>query len=178
MTGSSPTGWYVGGLAIVVGLFLVRYARNMVVSAVVVIGLGITLNGSNFATPAVAACSPDESSLLQGDLRVEGGSLTSAELPVLTVTNGTTTLTARWGMPTTDGVDTVVSFAVTDIAPGDWSLEITESESTSFNLSGASWPLVVNSSRLLTGGPFNATTASPQHISVSGVRITITVSRS
>ena len=40
MTGSSPTEWYVSGLAIVVGLLLLRYARNMVVSVVVVIEIG------------------------------------------------------------------------------------------------------------------------------------------
>jgi hypothetical protein len=177
-TGSSLSFWIAGGLLIFAGLYILRYSRQIVMSLVVCVALGVVVDSHHFAEPAAAACSPDESSLLQGELRVEGGILRSSEFPLLTVTNGTSVLTARWGVPTTDGSDTVVSFAVPDITPGNWSVELTEGDATSFNLSSSSWSLVVNSSRLLTGGPFNATTSTPHHVSATGAQLSISVTRS
>jgi hypothetical protein len=176
-TGSSLSFWIVGGLLIFAGLCILRYSRQIMMSLVVCVALGVVVDSHHFAGPAAAACSPDESSLLQGELRVESGLLRSSEFPLLTVTNGTSVLTAQWGVPTTDGSDTVVAFAVPDITPGNWSVEITESDATSFNLSSSSWPLVVNSSRLLTGGPFNATTSNPHRVPATGVQLSINVTR-
>lgn len=177
-TGGSLTVWLVGSLLVCGGVYLVRHSRHLVVTALVVLMMSLAMMANYSVAPAVAACSPDNSSLLRGELRVEGGSLSSSELPLMTVTNATTTITARWGTPESQGADTVVGFAFSDITPGEWSLEFTESDVTALNLSHSSWPLVVNSSRLLTGGPLNATTASPQYIPAGGVRLTISVVRS
>lgn len=178
-TGSSALVWLVAGLTVCsAGVVMLRWSRSAAVLLLPCLFLAALTTSDSLQKPVSAACSPAPSSILQGQLRIIGGTVSSAELPVVVATNGTTTVTAVWGMPEHVGSDVVVPFALPNLTPGDWSLDITESPSTSFEFSDSDLSFVVNSSRMLTGGPFNASTSEPISVAATGRSFEIAVTRS
>jgi len=179
ITGSSEFAWIIGGvLFLAAGVVLVRWSR--VVSAFVLpcIFLAALTTADSVQRSADAQCSPAPSSILQGQLRIVGGVVTSNELPDVVASNGTTSVTATWGTPESSGSDVIVAFAFPNLSPGDWSIDVTESPLTSFEFASSDLSLVVNSSRMLTGGPFNASTSTPINVPASGLTFEIAVTQS
>ena len=178
-TGSSAYFLLAAGfLLVMTGLLLKQSGRTLIsgVTLLAVLALLIPFDGTT--APVSALCSPKPSSLLHGQLRVIGGSINQRELPVMTATSGALVVTALWDIPTKSGTDVVVSFTFPKIIAGDWTVEINESPFTAFEFSNSDVPFVVNSSRMLTGGPFNASTATPVHVSESGLSFEFAVTRS
>ena len=178
-TGGSVAFWLFAGLVVfTIGLLTLRSSRALVIN-VIIIGCFIASVGFDAnQQSANALCSPMPSSLIQGQLRVVSGTVSSAELPVATATSGQTVITALWGEPEQSGSDVVIAFAFPGVTAGDWMFDITESSQTAFEFLSSDLSLVVNSSRMLTGGPFNASSASPISVAASGLSFEIAVTRS
>lgn len=179
VTGASPLLWICAGVGVlVIGIVARRGSRVLSASLILVASLAACVSVDATQQPASAICSPDATSLVQGSIRVLSGTLRATEVPTLTASNGAQVLTAMWGAPSADGSDVVIPFAFHGIRSGEWTFEITESDATAFEFSHSDISFVVNSSRMLTGGPFNASTPSMVSVSTSGLQFEIAVTRS
>lgn len=179
ITGGAGLTWVIGGFVLLIAGFALIRINRVVKTCVVAVLLLVGLSTSDaIHREAGALCSPASSSILQGSLRVIGGTIQANELPVVTATDGSSTITALWGSPESAGPDVVVAFAFPHLTPGIWTIELTESPLTSFEFASSTESFVVNSSRMLTGGPFNLTTVSPLTVTPSGLSVEISVTRS
>ena len=178
-TGGAPVAWISGGLVVlIVGLVLAWRGRAIAAVGLPLLFLAALSTSDSFQRPANALCSPDSSSILQGQLRIVSGVLDSHEVPVAVATNGTTSVTAKWGEPEVSGSDVLVAFAFPNVSPGQWSIDLTESPMTSFEFASSDLSIVVNSSRMLTGGPLNVSTSAPITVPSTGRHFEIAVTRS
>ena len=178
-TGGAPIAWIAGGFVVlVVGAILMWRSRAIAAVGLPLLFLAALSTSDSFQRPANALCSPVPSSILQGQLRIVGGVLGSHEVPVAVATNGTKSVTAQWGKPEVSGSDVLVAFAFPNVSPGQWSIDLTESSLTSFEFVSSDLSIVVNSSRMLTGGPFNVSTSAPITVTSTGRHFEISVTRS
>lgn len=173
-TGSSVGLFVTAGLGLLVaGTLVLRFARLRLATLAMVLVAGFLVVQGPHAAPARAACEPAPSGLISGTFTFSGSTNSAADLPTITATDGTTTLTATWGAPQSDGVDTNVPFAFVNATPGQWSFEVNQTGTTDLEFYASSLNFSINSSPMLTGGPFNATTSA---LSVPAGGLTFTFS--
>lgn len=166
----------VGLSSVLVGLALWRLpiVRAFGVLALV---LGATVTVQSSHSPAAsAACTPTNNSLISGTFSFVGFEAHEADLPTITATAGTNTITALWGTPTFNGSDTEVSFFFPGAGAGSWSFSVNQTGTTPLEFMDSTLPFSVNSSPMLTGGPFDASTSSPTTVDVTPLNFTFRVS--
>ena len=105
-----------------------------------------------------------------------GHQATAGDLPQLNASNGVSTITATWGPLMWNGNDTEVSFSFPDATAGSWTYSVIQTAATPLEFFDSSLGFSVNSSPMLTGGPFDATTTSASTVTTSPVSFTFRVS--
>ena len=165
------------GLSLVAtGLLLWRWP---VARAIAVVAL---LSGTTLLLPghqhdeARAACPPGSSSLISGTFTFVGYAAVAGDLPQLTASNGVSTITATWGPLMWNGNDTEVSFSFPDATAGSWTYSVIQTGATPLEFFDSSLGFSINSSPMLTGGPFDAVTTSASTVTTSPVTFTFRVS--
>ena len=98
------------------------------------------------------------------------------DLPQLNASNGVSTITATWGPLMWNGNDTEVSFSFLDATAGSWTYSVIQTGATPLEFFDSSLGFSVNSSPMLTGGPFDATTTSASTVTTNPVSFTFRVS--
>ena len=165
----------IGLSSILAGLVLWRlpFARTVGVVALV---LGATLAvQSSPSAPASAACMSTNTTLISGTFSFVGFEAAPSDLPIITATDGGTTITALWGAPTFNGNDTVVPFSFPAAGAGSWIFSVNQTGNTPLEYFDSTLDFSVNSSPMLTGGPFDAATTTATTVGSSPLTFTFRV---
>ena len=162
----------IGVSLVATGLVLWRWPVARAIAVVALLGGATLLLPGHQQDRARAACPPDSSSLISGTLTFVGYEATAGDLPQLTASNGVSTTTATWGLLTWNASDTEVSFSFPDATAGSWNFAISQTGTTPLEFFDSSLDFSVNSSPMLTGGPFDAATTSA--VNVVGAPVTVT----
>lgn len=166
------------GLALIAaGVVALRFSRLRVATLALLLVTGFFVAQGPHTTAASASCGTVPTGLISGTFTFSGSTNTADDLPTLTATDGTTTLTALWGTPQSDGQDTNVPFAFTAATPGQWSFDVIQTASTDLEFYASSLNFSIDSSPLLTGGPFNASTSAIT-VPAEGLSFTFSVTAS
>lgn len=166
----------VGLSAVLAGLALWRLPIVRAFGALALV-FGATLAVQSSHSPAAtAACMPTNNSLISGTFSFVGYDANAADLPTITATDGTNTITALWGTPAFNGNDTVVTFSFPAAGAGSWNFSVNQTGTTPLEFMDSTLPFSVNSSPMLTGGPFDASTSSPTTVDVTPLNFTFRVS--
>ena len=165
------------GLSLVAtGLVLWRWPVARAIAVVALVSGATLLLPGHQQDGARAACPPAASSLVSGTFTFVGFAANTGDLPQLTASNGVTTITATWGPVTWSGNDTHVSFAFPDATAGSWIFAVNQTGTTPLEFFDSSLHFSVNSSPMLTGGPFDAATTSATSVATTPVTFTFRVS--
>jgi len=166
------------GLSLVTtGLVLWRWPVARAIAVVALVSGATLLLPGHQQDGVRAACPPSSSSLISGTFTFVGYAAKTGDLPLLTASNGAATITATWGAPTFNGNDTVVPFSFRDATAGSWIFAVfLDSQTTPLEFFDSSLDFSVNSSPMLTGGPFDAATTSAVTVGSSPLTFTFRVS--
>ena len=138
---------------------------------------GATLTVQSSHSPAAnAACTPTNTSLISGTFSFVGYEASASDLPTITATDGTNTITALWDTPVFNGSDTEATFSFPAAGAGSWNFSVNQTGTTPLEFMDSTLPFSVNSSPMLTGGPFDASTSSPTTVDVTPLNFTFRVS--
>ena len=166
----------VGLSCVLAGLTLLRLPIVRFVGVFALV-LGATLAVQSSHSPtATAACTPTNNSLISGTFSFVGYEANASELPTITATDGTNTITALWTTPAFNGSDTVASFSFPAAGAGSWTFSVNQTGATPLEFMDSTLPFAVNSSPMLTGGPFDASTSTPSAVDVTPLNFTFRVS--
>ena len=166
----------VGLTLVAMGLALWRWPVARVIAVVALVSGATLLLPGHQEDEARAACSSANAGLISGTFTFVGHEAVTGDLPQLTASNGETTITATWGPLTWNGHDTEVSFSFPDATPGSWNVAVNQTGTTPLEFFDSSLDFAVNSSPMLTGGPFDAATTSASTVTTSPVSFTFRVS--
>ena len=165
------------GLSLVAtGLVLWRWPVARAIAVVALVSGATLLLPGHQQDGARAACPPAAAGLISGTFTFVSYEATSGDLPQLTASNGVTTITATWGPVTWSGNDTSVSFAFPDATAVSWTYSVIQTGTTPLEFFDSSLDFSVNSSPMLTGGPFDAATTSAASVATTSVTFTFRVS--
>lgn len=174
-TGSSIWMYVALSLGFVVtGVAILSQRPRLAVSAMVMLFALSAVGGGTHPNIASATCNGDVG-LLSGTFRATLAQINSTELPTITATDGTSTLTAQWGAVAYDGSDSTATYAFPTITAGSWTIEVVESTTHSMEYDSSSVPFTVNSSPMLTGGPLDAVSTSPVVVGTNHVTVDFSV---
>jgi len=170
-------------LLVAIGVSLVTAGlvlwRRPVVRAIAIVallsGTTLTLQG-HIQDGARAACPPAAAGLISGTFTFVGYAAGTGDLPQLSASNGVSTITATWGPLMWNGSDTEVSFSFPDATAGSWTYSVIQTGATPLEFFDSSLGFSINSSPMLTGGPFDAVTTSASTVTTSPVTFTFRVS--
>jgi hypothetical protein len=113
--------------------------------------------------------------LISGTFSFVGFEAAPSDLPTITATDDDTTITALWGAPTFNGNDTVVPFSFPAAGAGSWIFSVNQTGNTPLEYFDSTLDFSVNSSPMLTGGPFDAATTTATTVGSSPLTFTFRV---
>ena len=160
---------------VVAGLALWRWPVARAIAVVALVSGATLLLPGHHEDQARAACSSADTGLISGTFTFVGHEAVRGDLPQMTASNGETTITATWGPLAWDGHDTEVSFSFSDATAGSWTLAVNQTGTTPLEFFDSSLDFSVNSSPMLTGGPFDAATTTASTVTNTPVTFTFRV---
>jgi hypothetical protein len=157
----------VGAPLIVAGLIITKSAR---LAGVVIVVLGALILGNVREPAAVAACGP-AGYTLSGTYQVDT-TITTAQLPTVTLTSGSHHLVASWQGVTVSGGVSSATFYVTDLAIGPWSMEVVGPSDQNLVLQ-ASTPDFITIGDANNGSPLDIRSAMPLSVPADDSIVTL-----